>query len=63
MTQTSQAYLNLVAQRATIKAQQTAVDANRRVAQASKQAMIWGALDGGYTTGRASISRCQTRFD
>lgn len=36
MTQTSQAYLNLVAQRATIKAQQTAVDANRRVAQASK---------------------------
>nr|MBP6342025.1 TolC family protein [Moraxella sp.] len=36
MTQTSQAYLNLVAQRATIKAQQVAVDANRRVAQASK---------------------------
>ena len=36
MTQTSQAYLNLVAQRATIKAQQTAVEANRRVAQASK---------------------------
>ena len=33
MTQTSQAYLNLVAQRATIKAQQTAVDANRRVAK------------------------------
>lgn len=36
MTQTSQAYLNLVAQRATIKAQQIAVDANSRVAQASK---------------------------
>lgn len=36
MTQTSRAYLNLVAQRATIKAQQIAVDANSRVAQASK---------------------------
>ena len=36
MTQTSQAYLNLIAQRATIKAQQVAVEANRRVAQASK---------------------------
>lgn len=36
MTQTSRAYLNLIAQRTTIKAQQIAVDANSRVAQASK---------------------------
>ncbi len=36
MTQASQAYLNLVGQKATIKAQQTAVEANAKVAQASK---------------------------
>ena len=36
MTQTSQAYLNVVAHKATIGAQQVAVDANRRVAEASK---------------------------
>lgn len=36
MTQTSRAYLNLMAQKATITAQQSAVSANAKVAQASK---------------------------
>lgn len=36
MTQTSQAYLNLVAQKATITAQQTAVNANQKVATATQ---------------------------
>lgn len=36
MTQTSQAYLNLMAQKATINARQVAVEANAKVAQASK---------------------------
>ncbi|MFW2177542.1 MULTISPECIES: TolC family protein [unclassified Moraxella] len=36
MTQTSQAYLKLMGQKATITAQQTAVQANAKVAQASK---------------------------
>lgn len=36
MTQTSRAYLNVMAQKATITAQQSAVDANAKVAKASK---------------------------